>query len=276
MDVQMVTRELLNFIPPRARMCIATTWISVRMSSPAPSKRFKPPYPTFSGYQSRWARFPSQRGALQRNSIAADPVAAKIARRSAAPRRNSWLCLHQGAILPSSSVTSDPIARSCGSRRPQPGDERQKLLEHLPRHCHLGHLEGGVAAVAHDLGTDLDQLLAQAGQRPRLRRLRHRQRPHEIAEIVGQRVELEADGVGGEGSARQAGPLDRALALFDPLLCGAAVVIEGDEALHRPRQVGDDKADARIKLTRMPLDPRLREGRHLATTRRGFVHEPAW
>jgi hypothetical protein len=42
---------------------------------------------------------------------------------------------------------------------------------------------GRVAAVAHDLGADLDQLLAQAGQRPRLRRLRHRQRPHEIAEI---------------------------------------------------------------------------------------------
>ena len=57
---------------------------------------------------------------------------------------------------------------------------------------------------------------------------------------------------------------------------GAAVVIEGDETLHRPRQVGDDKADARIKLTRMALDPRLREGRLLATTRRGFVHEPAW
>jgi hypothetical protein len=53
----------------------------------------------------------------------------------------------------------------------------------------------------HYLGADLDQLLAQAGQRPRLHRLRHRQRPHEIAEIVGQRVELEADGVGGEGLA---------------------------------------------------------------------------
>ena len=35
----------------------------------------------------------------------------------------------------------------------------------------------------------------QAGQRPRLHGLRHRQRPHEIAKVVGQRVQLEADGV---------------------------------------------------------------------------------
>jgi hypothetical protein len=43
-------------------------------------------------------------------------------------------------------------------------------------------------------------------------------------------------------------------AFLDALLASAAVVIEGDETPHRPRQVGDDKADARIKLTRMP-DP---------------------
>src|SRR5437870_12206949 len=88
----------------------------------------------------------------------------------------------------------------------------------LPRHRDLGHLERDVATVADNLGADLDQLLAQAGQRPRLRGLRHRQRPHEVAEIISQRVELEADGVGSEGAARQAGPLDRALAFFDVLL----------------------------------------------------------
>ena len=55
--------------------------------------------------------------------------------------------------------------------------------------------------MAHDFGADLDQLLAQAGQRPRFRRLGHRKRPHEIAKLVGQRVELKTDGVGGEGTA---------------------------------------------------------------------------
>jgi hypothetical protein len=86
-------------------------------------------------------------------------------------------------------------------RRPQPGDEHQDLREHLPRHHDLGQLEGDVAAVADDLDADLDQLLAQASQRPRFRRLGHRERPHEIANVVGQRVELNTDGVGGEGTA---------------------------------------------------------------------------
>jgi hypothetical protein len=46
--------------------------------------------------------------------------------------------------------------------------------------------------VADDLCADLDQLLAQAGQRPRLRCLRHRQGPHKVAEIVGKSMKLKA------------------------------------------------------------------------------------
>jgi hypothetical protein len=67
-------------------------------------------------------------------------------------------------------------------------------------------------------------------------------------------VELEAHRVGGEGPARQPRPLDRTLALLDPLLRYAALVVEGDNALGRTRQAGDDKADARVQLARMPLD----------------------
>jgi len=65
-------------------------------------------------------------------------------------------------------------------------------------------------------------------------------------------VQLKANRVGGEGAARQARPLDRALALFDILLASAAVVVEGNDALGRSRQVGDDKADTRIKLAGVP------------------------
>ena len=83
------------------------------------------------------------------------------------------------AALPGSRRTSAAVVccicrqrSSCRRRRcPQPGDQRQDFLEHLPRHRDLGHLEGHVAAVADDLGADLDQLLPQAGQRPRLRGL---------------------------------------------------------------------------------------------------------
>src|SRR3954471_20762593 len=92
------------------------------------------------------------------------------------------------------------------------------------------------------------------GQRPRLRRLRHCERPHEIAEVVGKSVELKAYRVGGEGAARQAGPFDRVLAFLDVLLAGAALVIEGDDALGRARQVSDDETDARVQFARMPFD----------------------
>jgi len=71
--------------------------------------------------------------------------------------------------------------------------------------------------MAHDLGADLDQLLAQAGQRPRLRVLGIAERPHEVAEILRPRMELEANRVGGEGAA-DSGSTHRPLALFDVLL----------------------------------------------------------
>src|SRR5665811_1376710 len=43
---------------------------------------------------------------------------------------------------------------------------------------------------------------------------------------------------------------------LDPLLARPALVVEGDDPLGRSRQIGDDEADARIKLARVPLDLR--------------------
>src|SRR6266851_4969237 len=45
------------------------------------------------------------------------------------------------------------------------------------------------------------------------------------------------------------------------------VVVERDDALCWPRQVGDDEADARIKLARVPLDLRHNPPRLLPTLR---------
>src|SRR6516164_2162257 len=90
----------------------------------------------------------------------------------------------------------------------------------------LGHLKGNVAAMADDLRTDLDQLLAQTGQRPPLRRLGHRQRPHEVAEVISQCMEPETNGIGGECSARGSLPFDRARAFLHPLLHRPALVVK--------------------------------------------------
>jgi len=88
----------------------------------------------------------------------------------------------------------------CG-RCPRPGDQRQNVGEYLSRYGDLGHLEGHITPVADDLGADLDQFLAQASQRPRLCRRGYRQSAHEVAEVVGQRVELRANGIGCGGAA---------------------------------------------------------------------------
>ena len=61
----------------------------------------------------------------------------------------------------------------------------------MSRNGDFGHLEGDIAAMAHDLRADLDQLFLRARQRPVLDRLRGRQRAQEIAEIIGERVKLE-------------------------------------------------------------------------------------
>jgi hypothetical protein len=86
--------------------------------------------------------------------------------------------------LPSPSAASDPHLPVMPVRAaPAAGRSATGFPEHLLWHRYLGHLEGYVAAVADDLGADLDQLLSQAGQRLRLRGLRHRQRPQEMPRL---------------------------------------------------------------------------------------------
>src|SRR5262249_50109110 len=78
-------------------------------------------------------------------------------------------------------------------------------------------------------------------------------------------MKLEPHRVGGERSARQSRPLDRAFALPDPLLARPALVVESHDALGRAAHVRHDKADAGIKFSRMPFNlgddpPRLGPG----------------
>jgi hypothetical protein len=74
-------------------------------------------------------------------------------------------------------------------------------VEYLRGNGDLGHLEGDLAAVAHDFRADLDQLLLQARQRPILDRLGRRQSTKEITEIVGERMKLEPHGISRERPA---------------------------------------------------------------------------
>ena len=99
-------------------------------------------------------------------------------------------------------------------------DEPQYLLEYLPWGGDLGHLEGDIAPVADDLRANLDQLFLEARQRPILDRLGRCQCAQEVAEILGERMKLEPNGIGSECPARQQRLLDRSFAFLDPLLVG--------------------------------------------------------
>jgi hypothetical protein len=81
-------------------------------------------------------------------------------------------------------------------------------------------------------------------------------------------MKLEPDGVVAE-SARQPRPFDRRLALLDPLLRRAALIVEGDDALGGTPEVGDDEADAGIELAGMPFH--LGDHAALAVPRSGLV-----
>jgi hypothetical protein len=72
-----------------------------------------------------------------------------------------WLGAIEDAPLPS-SLASEPRRSSCWRGRcPQPGDQRQDVGEHLPRHGDLRHLERDVAAVADDFRADHGQVAGE-------------------------------------------------------------------------------------------------------------------
>ncbi len=94
-----------------------------------------------------------------------------------------------GAVMAAKGLAA---ARQSGA-----GSRRTEVLR-----WDLRHLESDVATVAHDLGADLDQLFAQSGQRPVLNVFRQRQRSHEVAEVISERMELKPDGIVAEAVAR--------------------------------------------------------------------------
>ncbi len=63
--------------------------------------------------------------------------------------------------------------------RPQPVDQAQNLSEQSSGDSDFRELNGDITAMSHDLRADLDELVAQRAQ--------------EVAEIIGERMELEPD-----------------------------------------------------------------------------------
>ena len=103
-------------------------------------------------------------------------------------------------------------------RHRQPRDAVEYASKQASRHSRLGQLERHVPRVPGRLGPDLDQLLAQRRQGSVPYRIRQRQPTQEVAQVVGQYEQLQPHLVVIELVARQTRPVQRVLALLDPLL----------------------------------------------------------
>jgi len=108
--------------------------------------------------------------------------------------------------------------------------------------------------VADNLRADFDQPVSERRHRPLLHGIRQRQCAQEVAEIVGERMQLQANGVVGELAAGETRPPDGVLAFFDMLLCRAALIVEGDDTLGRAGEVGHYEPDPGIEFAWMPFD----------------------
>ncbi len=87
-------------------------------------------------------------------------------------------------------------------RWPQPVNQAQDLSKQGSWYGDLCHLERDTATVANDVGADLDQLLSKRGHGPLLDLIEQGQRPEEVAQDVGEGVQLKthlvvAEAVGG-------------------------------------------------------------------------------
>lgn len=141
-------------------------------------------------------------------------------------RGSQWAALpiwHEVKVAPAAGAARSPAARSYGRTSPvvvprahrrgvsscrrqrgrtQSGDSLDDRSEQTARDRDLRHLKGDVPAVADHLRTNLDQLLAKRRQRPLGNRLRNRQGPEEVTEVIGERVKLKTNGVRVERAAR--------------------------------------------------------------------------
>jgi len=132
----------------------------------------------------------------------------------------------------------------------KPANLFQHFIEHIPVHHHLSKLEYKPPGMAHQTPTCLDESRLNTRQRPTLYRFWQSKSSHEVAQVVSQYEQRESYLVGNELVTREPRPVQRVFALFDPLLCRAAVIIEADYALRRITQVGDyEVAGAKLEIS---------------------------
>jgi len=118
---------------------------------------------------------------------------------------------------------------------------RWRIAEERPGQVPFGELQREIPRVPDQPPTRLEESLLEARGETILDGDEQHQPAQEIAEVVGDHPEQQADLVRGNGDRRGASS-GGGLALLDPLLRCSALVIEENDGPVRPVSVGDDEA----------------------------------
>ena len=110
--------------------------------------------------------------------------------------------------------------------RREPLDAPENLPKERRRQVALGQLQDEVPSMPDEAPAGLEHPLLQARQRPALDGDGQDEPAQEIAEVVGDHPEEQADLVGSEPVTGEPGPVGGGFALLDPLLGRPPVVVE--------------------------------------------------
>jgi hypothetical protein len=133
-------------------------------------------------------------------------------------------------------------------------DAPENLPKEGPRQVAFGHLQDEVPGMPNEVPAGLEEPSLETRQRPAPDGEGQDQPTQEIAEVVGDNPEEQADLIGPEPVIGEAGPVEGGFALLDPLLRHPALVVEADDGAVRASQTGDDEAHPREEFPEVMLD----------------------
>src|SRR5262249_5829674 len=134
--------------------------------------------------------------------------------------------------------TCSPPGWSDWSRRMpgEPLDAPENLPKEAARQVAFGKLQGEVPSMADEASPRLEQPLLETREGPALDGDGQGEPSQQIAEVVGDHAEKQPHLVGPEAVTGQPGPVGGRLALLDPLLGGAPLVVEANDGPVRSGQ----------------------------------------
>src|SRR5713226_9118590 len=146
-----------------------------------------------------------------------------------------------------------PSARS--GRVPRESlDAAENLPKEASRQVAFGELQGEVPGMSDEASARLEQPLLETREGQALDGDGQNQPAQQIAEVIGDHPEQQADLVGPKPVTGEPAPVGGFLAFLVPLLGRPALIIEADDGAIRSGQGSDDEAHPRKQLAEVMFD----------------------